>query len=35
MEKCGLLGAACGYEVCQVIGAQIPESGWQRIKKLL
>lgn len=35
MEKCGSLGAACGYEVCQVIGAQIPESRWQRIKNLL
>ena len=30
--KCGELGSACGYEVCQVIGANIPEEGWQRIK---
>lgn len=35
LEKCGALGSACGYEVCQVIGANIPEAAWQRIKKLL
>ena len=35
LEKCGQLGSACGYEVCQVVGAAIPERGWQRIKKLL
>ncbi len=35
LEKCGRLGSACGYEVCQVIGANIPEAGWKRIKKLL
>ncbi len=35
MEKCGELGSACGYEVCQVLGAKIPEAGWQRIKSLL
>jgi sugar/nucleoside kinase (ribokinase family) len=35
LEKCGNLGSACGYEVCQVMGANIPEEGWQRIKKLL
>jgi len=29
------LGSACGYEVCQVIGANIPVEGWKRIKKLL
>jgi len=33
IEKCGALGSACGYEVCQVIGANIPEAGWERIKK--
>jgi sugar/nucleoside kinase (ribokinase family) len=32
IEQCGNLGSACGYEVCQVIGATIPEEGWQRIK---
>ena len=35
LEKCGALGSACGYEVCQVIGANIPEAAWERIKKLL
>jgi sugar/nucleoside kinase (ribokinase family) len=35
LEKCGELGSACGYEVCQVIGANIPDDGWRRIRKLL
>lgn len=35
LEKCGELGSACGYEVCQVVGANIPEKGWERIKKIL
>jgi sugar/nucleoside kinase (ribokinase family) len=35
LEKCGLLGSACGYEVCQVVGANIPDEGWERIRKLL
>lgn len=35
LEKCGQLGAACGYEVCRVTGTKIPEEGWQRIKQLL
>ncbi len=35
LEKCGALGSACGYEVCQVIGANIPEAAWERIKGLL
>jgi sugar/nucleoside kinase (ribokinase family) len=35
LDKCGQLGSACGYEVCQVIGASIPEEGWNRIRKLL
>ncbi|MBA4368330.1 MAG: adenosine kinase [Desulfobacterium sp.] len=34
-EKCGQLASACGYEVCQVIGANIPEEGWQRIRSLM
>jgi len=34
-EKSGHLASACGYEVCQVIGAKIPEDGWNRIRKLL
>lgn len=35
LEKCGELGSACGYEVCQVVGANIPEDGWDRIKRIL
>jgi sugar/nucleoside kinase (ribokinase family) len=35
LEKAGQIGAACGYEVCQVIGAQIPDEGWERIRKFL
>ena len=35
LEKCGALGSACGYEVCQVMGANIPEVGWERIRKLI
>ena len=35
LKKCGRLGSACGYEVCQVVGADIPEKGWQRIKGIL
>jgi sugar/nucleoside kinase (ribokinase family) len=33
IEKCGELGSACGCEVCQVVGAFIPEAGWARIKE--
>jgi sugar/nucleoside kinase (ribokinase family) len=32
LEKCGSLASACGYEVCQVIGANISDEGWDRIK---
>jgi sugar/nucleoside kinase (ribokinase family) len=35
LEKSGTLGSACGYEVCQVIGASIPEEGWNRIKMFI
>jgi sugar/nucleoside kinase (ribokinase family) len=35
LEKAGALASACGYEVCQVTGASIPEEGWVRIWKLL
>lgn len=35
LEICGRLGTACGYEVCQVIGADIPETGWKRIQSIL
>ena len=32
LEQCGALGSACGMEVCRVVGACIPEEGWERIK---
>ncbi len=35
IEECGRLGSACGYEVCRVTGAKIPQEGWERIRKLL
>ena len=35
IEKSGEFASACGAEVCQVIGANIPEDGWARIRKLL
>lgn len=35
IEKSGEIASACGYEVCQVVGAQIPEEGWERIRTLL
>jgi len=35
LERCGRIGSACGYEVCRVIGAAIPEEGWRRIRKIL
>ncbi len=35
MEKSGQLGSACGYEVCQVVGAHIPDDRWDVIKQLL
>ena len=32
LEQCGQLGSACGYEVCRVLGASIPETAWQRVR---
>jgi sugar/nucleoside kinase (ribokinase family) len=32
LEQCGALASICGYEVCQVIGANITEDAWDRIK---
>jgi len=34
IEKCGEIASACGYEVCQVIGASIPDDGWERIRTI-
>jgi len=31
LEKSGALASLLGYEVCQVVGACLPEAGWQRI----
>ena len=33
IQKSGHLGSVCGYEVCQVMGAQIPETAWERIRQ--
>jgi len=33
IEKSGELASACGSEVCQVVGANIPEDGWERIRQ--
>jgi sugar/nucleoside kinase (ribokinase family) len=35
LEKCGELGSVCGYEVCRVVGANIPDAGWERIRELI
>lgn len=35
LETCGRIASICGYEVCRVKGASIPEDGWQRIAELL
>ena len=35
LKQCGALGSLCGYEVCQVVGADIPDQGWQRIRQYL
>jgi sugar/nucleoside kinase (ribokinase family) len=35
IEKCGRLASACGFEVCQVVGADIPAEGWIRIKEIV
>jgi sugar/nucleoside kinase (ribokinase family) len=35
LNKCGRLASLCGFEVCRVIGADIPEDGWHRIRKTI
>jgi len=35
IEKSGQIASACGYEVCQVMGAHLPQDAWARIKKLI
>ncbi|MBN1309165.1 MAG: adenosine kinase [Chitinispirillaceae bacterium] len=33
LETCGKIGSVCGYEVCRIIGAHIPEAGWKRVRR--
>jgi sugar/nucleoside kinase (ribokinase family) len=33
LVQCGDLGSQCGYAVCQVVGASIPEQKWGTIRK--
>ena len=35
IEKSGQIASACGYEVCQVMGAHLSDHAWARIKKLI
>ncbi|WP_300669789.1 adenosine kinase [Desulfoluna sp.] len=35
VDICGRIASACGYEVCRVTGADIPEEGWARIQEAL
>jgi sugar/nucleoside kinase (ribokinase family) len=35
LERCGELGSICGYEVCRVVGASVPEEGWRRIRQIV
>ena len=35
LDRCGQIGSACGYEVCRVVGADIPDEGWERIRRLI
>lgn len=32
LAECGVLGSICGYEVCQVVGANIPNERWKSIR---
>jgi sugar/nucleoside kinase (ribokinase family) len=32
LQQCGELGSLCGYEVCQVMGAHIPDERWEAIR---
>jgi sugar/nucleoside kinase (ribokinase family) len=35
IERSGKIASACGYEVCQVMGAHLPGTAWGRIKALI
>ncbi|MFH1686505.1 MAG: adenosine kinase [bacterium] len=32
LERAGALAAACAYEVCRVLGAQVPVERWQEVR---
>lgn len=32
LASCGRLASVCGYEVCRVMGANIPDTTWHRIR---
>jgi sugar/nucleoside kinase (ribokinase family) len=32
LERSGNLGSICGYEVCLIVGAHIPDEGWERVR---
>jgi sugar/nucleoside kinase (ribokinase family) len=32
VQQAGTLASWCGHEVCQIVGAKIPEHGWMRIR---
>ena len=34
IELSGKIASACGYEICQVIGAHLPDDAWLRIKEI-
>lgn len=35
LEQCGNLGSLCGHAVCQVVGANISDSQWHSIRKVV
>jgi sugar/nucleoside kinase (ribokinase family) len=35
LDDCGDLGSLCGFEVCQVVGATIPNARWQAIHQYM
>jgi len=35
LDRCGALGSLCGFEVCQVMGATIPDARWQVIHQYM
>ncbi|MDJ0722330.1 MAG: adenosine kinase [Desulfobacterales bacterium] len=34
LAQCGRLASVCGYEVCRMVGASIPDEGWQRVRAI-